>query len=1255
MSVDDVFAKPPGSSEPLPESGSQALPHAEFARQSLREGTTGDHSRAALLPFPVVGLGVSLDALEPCQLLLHELAPDTGMAFVLVAHCESDGRQDLRELLSLHTRMPVDTIVDGLRPEPNHLYVLPGGHRLSFAAGVLRLEPCPPGQHARMTIDHFFRLLAADQKNHAIGVLISGSGSDGALGLAAIKGEGGIAIAVAADGLGSLNSSAAAILEDRADLFLTPPEIGWELGRIAARFFAPELGVLAQGDSPDDGDDAAFSRILTLLRSVSDIEFHLYKPGTLRRRTARRMILNQMSSLDDYTRLLQQNPDEIRHLQEDILIGVTRFFRDPDVFETLKSEILPRLFSRRPADQQVRIWVPGCSTGEEAYSIAICLLEYLSNSPSDPPVQIFGTDASEQSIRQARTARYPESIASDVSPERLRRYFVRTEQGYRVSKRVRDLCIFARQDVCHDPPFSRLDLISCRNLLIYLGQDAQHRILSTFYYALRPNGQLLLGTAESIREHDSLFVPADRKYKAYVRTDSGKARVPNLEFPWPAHENLAPQLPSSVRNHSYEPELLAAADRIVLARFAPPGVVINERMEVLQVRGDTAPYLHMTPGTASLRLSRMLREGFGSGLRDGIRRAITEDVPVIVDQLSVQQRGEVHRFSAEILPIPPVASRPRTFLVVFLPARRNSFEVAELLDQPVDISPEELGREVAKLRQDLTSTRLYMQSLIEEREAHTQELTSAYEELQSANEELQSINEELETAKEELQSSNEELQTLNEELRLRNTALLSTGNDLSNLLNSVNIPVVMLGQDLTIRQFTPPAERLLCIRPQDIGRPLSEIRLNIAVDALEPLLHNVLDTLGVSEREVQDREGRWHLLRIRPYRTRDNKIDGLVIVLLDIDQLRRGEESMREARDLSQSVVEAVPTAFVVLGADLRVRSANMAFRDLAALTFEDLENRSFPELTHLLWEVHDLRSKLEKIRDAGGTLSFEVEHAVPGNVDRILRFAARRVQNERSACILVLVEDISREKNTERALREERDYLSGEVHMTSQALESSRSELRALAGRLFTSQEEERRRVARELHDDLGQKLAALYIDAEQLQQRVGVDPEGASRSVLSLRDRLSSLSHDIRSLSHRLHPSALEDLGLASALRSLVQEFGDHEGMPATFRSRNVPEQIPLETAGALYRITQEALRNVVKHAGHTHVKVSLDGMAGRLRLTIRDFGEGFDMSESGERGLGLISMQERAHLAGGELVLQSELGEGTVVTATVPIADA
>jgi two-component system, chemotaxis family, CheB/CheR fusion protein len=1236
----------PPHADPIGDLPEDEMPPTPEVRGDEEDGAGG------LLPFPVVGIGASKGGVEAYAELFRNLPSSTGMAFVVLPHLSADHESDLIAILAAHTAMPVREIAPGVQPEPNTVHVLPVGKHATIERGLFKLQQRPAGERVPMPIDAFFHALAIDQKNRAVGVVLSGADSDGALGLKAIKGEGGIAIVQDPESAAVQDMPRASILADHVDIVLPPAEIATELSRLARQLFQPSLHLLEEGNLAPS-DEPHFTRLLTLLRTVNGVEFRNYKPATLRRRTARRMILRRMDSLPEYVRLLQESSEELRNLHEDVLISVTRFFRDPSVYDSLKSDILPALFDKRPPDQQVRVWVAGCSTGEEAYSVAICVLEYLASQPHEPPIQIFGTDASDRSIERARMGLYPESIAKEISPERLRRFFVRTDKGYQISKRVRDLCIFARQNLCNDPPFSRLDLITCRNVLIYFEREMQGRIIGTFHYALRPSGCLLLGRSESVTETAGLFSALDRKNKFYAKQlHGGIHHLRLLRAPADPALGSVPVLPPS-RNLRVELDLQRAADRVVIARHGPPGVVINESMEILEVRGRPAPFLAIAPGAASLHLLRMAHGDIMPVLRDAVRKAVETGGPVIED-IVVHQGTHALAATLEVLPVQTGSAAVRHYLVLFVQAHARERQQAAAAP-PVHSVPEaeSADLQLARMGRDLTNTRLYLQSLIEERDARNQELTAAYEEIQSSNEELQSTNEELETAKEELQSTNEELQTVNDELRNRNVALQQASNDLSNLLNSVNIPVVMLGSDLTIRQFTPPAERLMRLRAADIGRPIGEIRLNLVLDDIEPLLHEVLETLAMKEMEVQDRTGRWHLLRLRPYRTAENKIEGLVFLLLDIHEMRRSQDALQQTHNFAQTVVEAVQVPVVVLDAELRVRTANAAFRAMASLASADLEKHSFPELLTMLWDWPDLRERLgDLVRQPGSTV-LNLEHETTRPDTRYFRLVARGVLTGSDPAVLIVLDDVTTQKEAERLLESDRERLAGQVRSTAEVLGRTRGELRALAGRLFISQEEERRRIARELHDDVSQKLALLEIDIERLRQSVPADADSLRENLAALRQRTSALSGEVRTLSHQLHPSILDHFGLAAALKNLVEEFAQREVMVATFRSAGIPERLPADVATALYRVAQEALRNVAKHAGRTHVKVVLEGTDNAIRLSVRDFGEGFDLEGNARRGLGLVSMEERTRLVGGSLSVVSELGEGTSICVTVPLA--
>ena len=1201
-----------------------------------------------LLPFPIVAIGASAGGLEACRDLFKTLPPNTGLAFVLIFHLAPDQKSHLVEILGNLTRMRVSPVENQLRPEPNHLYILPPNQFVSVSKGRFRLEPRPEGVRVPMPIDHLFRTLAVDQKNRAIGVILSGADSDGALGLKAIKGEGGIAIVQAPESARHSVMPSSSIAADHVDLVLPPAEIGYELARLGRQFQRPEVRRLEVVGPQPATEEQQLARILLLLGTVAGLDFREYKPATLQRRIARRMMLNRTGTLQDYLRHLQANEAELRDLHEDILINVTHFFRDPDVWEALKTDILPAMFDHRPADRQVRVWVPGCSSGEETYSLAMCLLEFLSGN-GEPGIQIFGTDVSERLVQIARQGIYPESIAQDVAPERLHRFFVKTDKHYQVSKRVRDLCIFARQNLCNDPPFSRLDMVSCRNLLIYYSQGLQRQVVPAFHYALRPRGILLLGKSESLRD-DALFTLLDRRHKFYMKVAS--ANVVDFEFPRrllvPAAADAAVEKPDD--DTWSDTDLQQAADRLVLARYGPAGVVINDGMEILQTRGHTGLYLEMSPGASSLNLMRMVREKLAAPVLEAVLRAIKQDMPVQVRDLEVRDAEETHGLTLEVLPIQGSPFRGRCYLVLFIPVDRTQENGQAGAEATAGLPPDEKDNLIAQLRKDLDSTRLYLQSLVAERDVKTQDLVSANEEIQSANEELQSANEELETTKEEVQSANEELQTVNEELQQRNIKLTETSNDLNNLLTSVNIPLLILSSGMEIRRFTPPMQRLFNLRQTDVGRPIGEIRHNLTLDDLRPVVQEVVDTLGTRELEVQDLEGRWYLMRVRPYRTSDNKIEGVVIVLVDIDQLRRIQEELRGARDYANAVIESMHLPVVVLTPELTIRTANSAFRALSGIAAQDLEHRSFPDLANALWGLDGLHGRLESLQNASESARFEIEHATNGPEPRVFGIRGRNLRYDSSNVIVLAVEDLTARRKVERALAGEKERLEEQMRSTTQALRRTQDELRALAAGLFRAQEDESRWVARELHDDISQKLAYLDMEMQEFGEQLKTSPDGAEARVEALRQRTSALSEEVRRISHRLHPSILDDLGLTHALRALVDDFAEREDMLATFVSRNLPEEVPREIGGVLYRIAQEALRNVAKHAGKTHVKVTLEGVDGRLRLEIADLGEGFDPEDT-RGGLGLIGMVERARLIGGTFGLQSALGRGTTVTVEAP----
>jgi two-component system, chemotaxis family, CheB/CheR fusion protein len=836
--------------------------------------------------FPIVGIGASAGGLEAMTQLLKNLPANTGMSFVLVQHLDPTHESALSSLLARGTEMQVTEARDNVRLEPNQLYIIPPNKSMGIASRHLKLFPRRgEGREEHMPIDLFFRSLAEQEGSNAVGIVLSGSGADGTQGLLAIKAAGGITFAQEEKTAKYPAMPGNAITAGCVDFVLSPEKMVKELKRIGGH-----LSLILPEEKMEDEqptEEKAFEEILLVLRQRTGVDFTYYKHATLRRRIQRRMVLHKLESLRDYCNYLRGHSAEIKELFNDILIHVTGFFRDPAVFQTLRKKLFPKLLKSKGPDDSIRIWIPGCSTGEEVYSVAISLMELMTEKKAVHPVQVFATDINESALEKARAGLYNENVKSEISADRLRRFFVKVDGGYRVNKTIREMCIFARQNLVSDPPFSNLDLISCRNVLIYLGPTLQRKVMPVFHYALRPTGLLMLGASETIGAFSDLFSLTDKKAKIYSK--KAVQSRPTVTF---GHEVAEPpkpgetEMPPPMQITPSITEVQKQADRIVLTSYSLPGVVINSNLEVLQFRGRTGMFLEHAHGEATLNLLKMAREGLMPELRTVVAKTIKQNVRVRQEDLRVRQNGHFIECHVEIIPFTVPPGQEKFYLVLFEPAVHIPEEPVRgrvkksLIQRPTE------SAELAHLREELSATRESLQTIIEEQEATNEELRSANEEIMSSNEELQSTNEELETAKEELQSTNEELTTLNDELESRNSELEQVNNDLHNLLASVNIPIVILGADLKIRRFTAMAEKMFKLIPGDIGRPITDIALPLDIPALDKQVLDVFDSLTPKDIEVQDKQKHWWSVRIRPYKTTDHKIDGAVIALLDINAIK---------------------------------------------------------------------------------------------------------------------------------------------------------------------------------------------------------------------------------------------------------------------------------------------------------------------------------------------------------------------------------
>ena len=1036
----------------------------------------------------IVGIGASAGGLEAFKELLAHLPVDTGMAFVLVQHLDPLHDSALTQILARATTMPVREATHKLRIRPNSVYVIPPNANLGIGKGALTLQPRDVKPTPNRSIDVFFQALALDQHERAIGVILSGTATDGTIGLEAIKAEGGITLAQD-DSARYDSMPRSAVAAGCVDFVLSPEKIAKELARIAAHPYlahpsakadsshdqAGSAITLTDGDETSaqlgDGgtsgvaspnavtedyaarvsrEESGLKTILHLLSNHSGVNFSFYKPTTMRRRIARRMVLSRQTTSENYAKLLRGNAAELETLYSDVLISVTSFFRNADSFDILTRKVFPKLL-RQPGAEPLRTWVVGCSSGQEAYSMAMAFVESAEKASSQRKFQVFATDLNGALLDKARRGLYPRSVADEVSPERLQRFFVQDEGGYRVVKALREMVVFARQNLLIDPPFSRMDLISCRNVLIYIEPSMQTRVIPTFHYALKPEGYLFLGTSESVGEYTDLFEPVDKKHRIYSRR---AVPTPSSHLTLKAKRVMAPtgdrkdrsllgQGPTA-ETEAFRVEVSARreADRITVNQFAPPAVLISADFQVLQFRGTTGAWLEPPTGKATFDVLKMAREGLMLPLRSAINKAKKTSRPVRRENVRVRHEGGTRLANVEVIPLKNLTER--CYLILFEAGAAGRATTSKESPPPpkaraasrgANRAATEESRRIAELEADFAETRDFLQSIQEQHEAANEELQASSEEVQSANEELQSLNEELETSKEEMESANEELTTVNEELASRNAELHQLNDDLINLQSSTSFAIVLLGRDLTIRRFSTQAEKHFGLVAADVGRPIKNVRhglrLATAGDAggsattggpadLEELAKDVLASKRDTESEVRDDAGCWFSLRVRPYFTVDNRADGAVLTLMNIDALKRSEEAITTARDYAEAIVETVRDPLVILDSELRVHTASRAFYHDFGGSPADSEGVFFGDLTHGRWNIPELLGKLEDILPKQRAFSnLEMTLYVEQRGTRTLLLRGRSLaETGLRARILLTLEDITERRHTEDELR---------------------------------------------------------------------------------------------------------------------------------------------------------------------------------------------------------------------------------------------
>jgi two-component system CheB/CheR fusion protein len=985
--------------------------------KSTRKASETEIAPASSRLFPVVGIGASAGGLEAFSELLRHLPEKTGMAFVLVQHLDPKHGSSLQEILARTTRMPVMEVTQGVVVKPDHAYVIPANTNLTIRQGMLQLgsRVLTRGQH--MPIDNFFRSLAESAGQQAIGVILSGTASDGTEGCRAIKAAGGITFAQDEESAKFSDMPRNAVNAGSIDFVLSPKDIARELGGISqhpyvARVVSPEM----EGFEGMMGSD--LNALFGLLRESSGVDFTNYKHTTLQRRIRRRMVVHKIEKLKDYLIFIGKKPEELDELYRDLLIHVTGFFREPEAFVALRKHVYPTLFEGRKPDNPIRIWVAGCSTGEEVYSIAITLLEYMwvhsrNISQAATAIQIFATDISDTALDRARTGLYTEAAVSEISAERLKRFFVRLDGGFQINKSVRDMCIFAKQNLVKDPPFSNLDLVSCRNLLIYLGPVLQRRVIPALHYALKPGGFLMLGSSGNLGGFAEHFALVAKKDKIYQKRKTA-ARLTTYF----ANADYLPGRTPDVRTSRVAPApftIEREVERLLVSRFVPASIVVNDQLEIVQFHGKTGAYLEPPAGQPSFSVAKMAREGLLVDLRTALDAAKKTNAIVRRQGLQVESETGMREVNLEVMPLRGPTAQERFYVVVFQDGvRQPAVLEADGKHGKRVKSGRVTARDTDLMKRETEQLRKQLRLLIQEHESTAEEFKAAHEEVLSANEELQSTNEELETAKEELQSTNEELTTLNEEMQNRNAELGSANNDLLNLLGHVDIPVVMVSNDLRIRRFTPPAQKLLNLLPGDIGRRLGEIRPNLDVEDLEGLAREAIRRAASQERQVRTSDGEWQILHVRPYKTWDNRIEGAVISLQDVDALKR---TLDQTREYADTIVESAREPILVLDSRLQVTAANPAFYRAFNVATADTEGRLIYELGNRQWDIPKLRELLEEIIPGNSRVDdFEMRHDFPGIGAREMLLNARRIELQAGRpFILLAIEDVTK-KNRQGA-----------------------------------------------------------------------------------------------------------------------------------------------------------------------------------------------------------------------------------------------
>jgi two-component system CheB/CheR fusion protein len=1228
--------------------------------------------------FLVVGLGASAGGIKAFKEFFANVPPRSSMAYVVILHLSPDHESHLAEVLQVATEMPVMQVQNAVRIEPNHVYVIPPNKSLAINDGHLALSEIKRIEERRAPVDIFFRTLAQSKGARAVCVVLSGTGPNGSMGLKRVKEMGGICIVQEPSEAEYSDMPRNSIATDLVDYVLPVAEIPRKIVAYKERLGQTRIAV--EPEERPETDEQSLRDIFTQLRVRTGHDFSNYKRATVLRRIERRINLHELDGLRAYARYMREHTVEARALLKDLLISVTNFFRDCEAFEALERAVISKLFEGKSTGDQVRVWVTGCATGEEAYTLAMLLSEFMETLPHAPTVQVFATDIDEQAIATAREGFYTEADAADISPVRLRRFFTKEPEGYRVRRELRERVLFAHHNLIKDPPFSHLDLVTCRNLLIYLNRTAQERIMQVFHFALNPGGFLFLGTSESVDGLGDLFMTFDKEAHVF------KSRLTPARLPPPAYELSyagdgrragSDHLPfvESVesRERAQRVQELRALDRLSYAelhqrlveQYGPPSVVVNEEYDIVQLSERAGRYMQVSGGEASHNLLKLVRPEIRLELRTALYQAVRNRTNVEARGVSVNLDGGTRLVNLLVRPVLSEEDARRGFiLVLFEDAGEDAAESADAVE--VVNAGEPAARQ---LEDELVRVKAQLRATVEQYETQTEELKASNEELQAMNEELRSTAEELETSKEELQSVNEELTTVNQELKIKIEELSQANDDFKNLMNSTDIGTIFLDRVLRLKLFTPRARDLFNLLPADVGRPLTDITGQIAVVDLTADLERVLSTLQPIQREVRTRDGHWFLMNILPYRTTEDRIEGVIVTFLDITEHKTTEEQLRESEEQLRLLVESVTDySIIIQNLEGCIEVWNPGAERMFGYTKAEVVGQSIEII--FTPEDRERGAHLEEMTQAReqGHAADERWHLRKDGSRFYVSGVLTALRNGVLSGYAKIARDLTESKRTEEELRRAHEALEQRVEERTRELAEINEALRVenaerrqieksrlqLLRQLVRTQEDERRRIARDIHDHLGQQSTALRLNLEALKEQC-LAYEELCEPIAQTQMIAARLDADVDFLAWELRPASLDDLGLAAALANYVKDWSRHFQIPAQYHSTGLDKERPSpETEISLYRIAQEALNNTYKHAHAKRVDVLLERRNDHVALIIEDDGVGFNPDEAAEtqQGLGLLGMRERAGLVGGTLEIESSSDEGTTIFARVPV---